>query len=100
MTTVVIPHNGVGAIVELGLGSCAANIVKPDLATALPKVGAAVGRTATQAELSADHLGISVVPAVVADCAPLTPIEQLDAPLVRCCPTYQPCPCSTGCGSR
>ena len=90
MITVVTPHTGVGAIVELGLGARAANVVKPDRAAALPKVGAAVGRTTTQAELPADHLGISVAPVVVADCAPLTPVEQFDAPLICRCPTYQP----------
>jgi hypothetical protein len=84
VATVVYPPSSKGAILQAGLISSAPNIVHPNLSRPTAKMSATVclyGSTG-EPQTSADDWGITKVPVVVTDCAPLAAVKHLDTTLI------------------
>jgi len=82
MLTVFVPPAAGKALPQLHLVPCAFHIVQPDFAFSFAKLRIAGYRQdSSVAELTTDDLPIVLVPHVIANCAPLAVVEDLNAPL-------------------
>lgn len=90
MPAVMLPPAPGRALPQVGLLSCAVHVIQPDGVRSPPEVSRHGGVDGfSTAQLSAHHVGIVQVPAVVTDGAPGAPVKDLHSAGAATAPVHQ-----------